>query len=79
MLCAYAYRYVDYAIDVPMYFVYRNGNYVNALGQSFRDFMAGKLPALPGGYSNQAQLLSIYAMICRFVPWENPFLDFMAG
>jgi len=33
---------------VPMYFVYRDGKYINALGQSFRDFMAGKLPALPG-------------------------------
>ena len=41
-------RYVDYALDVPMYFVYRNGRYINALGQSFRDFIKGKLPALPG-------------------------------
>jgi len=41
-------RYVDYALDVPMYFVYRDGQYINATGQSFRDFMAGKLPALPG-------------------------------
>ncbi len=41
-------RYVDYALDVPMYFVYRDGQYIDALGQSFRDFMAGKLPALPG-------------------------------
>ena len=40
-------RYVDYALDVPMYFVYRNG-YVDAAGQSFRDFMNGTLPALPG-------------------------------
>ena len=40
--------WVDYALDVPMYFVYRDGQYVDALGQSFRDFMAGKLPALPG-------------------------------
>lgn len=40
-------RYVEYALDVPMYFVYRDG-YVNAAGQSFRDFLAGKLPALPG-------------------------------
>ena len=40
-------RYVDYALDVPMYFVYRNGKYINALGQSFRDFMKGQLPALP--------------------------------
>ncbi|KGB80531.1 glutamate--cysteine ligase [Rhodovulum sp. NI22] len=41
-------RYVDYALDVPMYFVYRDGKYINALGQSFRDFMKGRLPALPG-------------------------------
>lgn len=41
-------RYVQYALDVPMYFVYRDGKYINALGMSFRDFMEGKLPALPG-------------------------------
>ncbi|MER2507903.1 MAG: glutamate--cysteine ligase [Amaricoccus sp.] len=41
-------RYADYALDVPMYFVYRDGNYVDALGQSFRDFLDGRLPALPG-------------------------------
>ncbi len=41
-------RWVDYALDVPMYFVYRDGKYINALGQSFRDFLAGRLPALPG-------------------------------
>ena len=41
-------RWVDYALDVPMYFVYRDGVYVDALGMSFRDFMAGRLPALPG-------------------------------
>ncbi|MDU8946074.1 glutamate--cysteine ligase [Ovoidimarina sediminis] len=41
-------RYVDYALDVPMYFVYRDGTYIDALGQSFRDFLDGKLPALPG-------------------------------
>ena len=40
--------YVDYALDVPMYFVYRDGVYINALGQSFRDFLKGELPALPG-------------------------------
>ena len=40
-------RWVDYALDVPMYFVYRDGEYINALGQSFRDFLKGKLPALP--------------------------------
>jgi glutamate--cysteine ligase len=41
-------RYADYALDVPMYFVYRDGTYIDALGQSFRDFMEGRLPALPG-------------------------------
>ena len=41
-------RYVDYMLDVPMYFVYRDGRYIDAAGQSFRDFLAGKLPALPG-------------------------------
>ncbi len=40
--------YVEYALDVPMYFVYRDGHYINALGQSFRDFLKGELPALPG-------------------------------
>ncbi|RWR11416.1 glutamate--cysteine ligase [Paenirhodobacter populi] len=41
-------RYVDYVLDVPMYFVYRDGKYIDALGQSFRDFLKGELPALPG-------------------------------
>ena len=41
-------RYVDYALDVPMYFVYRDGKYIDALGMSFRDFLKGELPALPG-------------------------------
>ena len=41
-------RWVDYALDVPMYFVYRDGKYIDALGMSFRDFLVGKLPALPG-------------------------------
>ncbi len=41
-------QYVDWVLDVPMYFVYRDGTYINALGQSFRDFLKGELPALPG-------------------------------
>jgi glutamate--cysteine ligase len=41
-------RYVDYILDVPMYFVYRDGKYIDASGQSFRDFLNGKLPARPG-------------------------------
>ena len=40
--------WVDYVLNVPMYFVYRDGKYVDALGQSFRDFLDGRLPALPG-------------------------------
>jgi glutamate--cysteine ligase len=41
-------RYVDYALDVPMYFVYRDGRYIDVAGKSFRDFMAGKIPELAG-------------------------------
>ena len=41
-------QYVDYALDVPMYFVRRGGRYLDASGLSFRDFMDGKLPILPG-------------------------------
>lgn len=41
-------RYVDYLLDVPMYFSYRDGIYHDASGQSFRDFLQGKLPVLPG-------------------------------
>src|SRR3546814_12158802 len=41
-------RYADYILDVPMYFVYRDGRYIDASGQSFRDFLDGRLPALPG-------------------------------
>jgi glutamate--cysteine ligase len=41
-------RYVDYALDVPMYFVFRDGRYIDAAGLSFRDFLDGRLSALPG-------------------------------
>lgn len=40
--------WAEWVLDVPMYFVYRDGKYINALGQSFRDFLKGELPALPG-------------------------------
>jgi glutamate--cysteine ligase len=40
--------YVDYALDVPMYFVKRGDKYIDVSGKSFRDFFAGKLAALPG-------------------------------
>src|SRR5690606_19198220 len=42
-------QYTDYALDVPMYFVYREGKYIDVAGSSFRDFMEGRLPQLPGG------------------------------
>ncbi len=41
-------KYTDYMLGVPMYFVYRDGEYIDATGQSFRDFLDGRLPALPG-------------------------------
>ncbi|HEY8592515.1 MAG TPA: glutamate--cysteine ligase [Sphingomicrobium sp.] len=41
-------RYCDYALDVPMYFVYRDGRYIDVAGESFRAFIDGKLPQLPG-------------------------------
>lgn len=41
-------RYVDYALDVPMYFVYRDGRYIDVAGASFREFLAGRLSQLPG-------------------------------
>ncbi|MCB1627354.1 MAG: glutamate--cysteine ligase [Xanthomonadales bacterium] len=45
-------RYLDWVLDVPMYFVYRDGRYIDVAGQSFRDFLAGKLPGLPGELPN---------------------------
>lgn len=41
-------RYAEYALDVPMYFVYRDGRYIDAAGLSFRDFLKGELSVLPG-------------------------------
>ncbi len=41
-------RYVDYLLDVPMYFSYRNGEYIDLAGKSFRSFLAGELAELPG-------------------------------
>jgi len=45
-------RYVDYLLDVPMYFSYRDGEYVDLAGKSFRRFLAGELPELPGAKAN---------------------------
>jgi glutamate--cysteine ligase len=41
-------RYADYMLDVPMYFVYRNGKYIDAAGKNFRDFLDGNLDVYPG-------------------------------
>jgi glutamate--cysteine ligase len=41
-------RWVDYALDVPMYFVKRGDKYIDVSGKSFRDFFAGKLDVMPG-------------------------------
>ncbi len=41
-------RYCDYALDVPMYFVFRDGQYLDVAGESFRAFLEGRLPQLPG-------------------------------
>ena len=41
-------RYCDYMLDVPMYFVYRDGRYIDVAGESFRAFLEGKLPQMPG-------------------------------
>jgi glutamate--cysteine ligase len=41
-------RYVDYALDVPMYFVYRDGRYIDVAGKSFRDFLEGRIAELKG-------------------------------
>jgi glutamate--cysteine ligase len=45
-------RYVDYLLDVPMYFSYRDGEYVDLAGKSFRRFLAGDLAELPGARAN---------------------------
>lgn len=42
--------YKEYALDVPMYFVKRGDTYIDATGQSFRDFLSGNLPAFPHEY-----------------------------
>ncbi|MCJ7421572.1 glutamate--cysteine ligase [Sphingomicrobium astaxanthinifaciens] len=41
-------RWCDYALDVPMYFVFRDGHYHDVAGKSFRDFLEGRLDGLEG-------------------------------
>ena len=66
-------RYVDYALDVPMYFVIRDGRFIDALGMNFRDFLAGRLPALPNekptgqDWENHLTTLFPEARVKRFI------------
>ncbi|KAG2245144.1 hypothetical protein Bca4012_015027 [Brassica carinata] len=39
-------RYVEYALDVPMFFLHRNKSYLNCGGMTFRDFLSGKISHL---------------------------------
>ncbi|KAG5563228.1 hypothetical protein RHGRI_005848 [Rhododendron griersonianum] len=61
-------RYVDYALDVPMYFVYRKKKYIDCSGLSFRDFMSGKLSPIPGELATlndwENHLATIYPEVC---------------
>jgi len=41
-------RWVDYLLNVPMYFVYRDGKYHDVAGKSFKDFLAGRLEGFEG-------------------------------
>ena len=62
-------RYVDYMLDVPMYFVFRDGRYIDAAGQSFRDFLRGELPALPGELPDAKRLVgSPFHRLSRSAP-----------
>ncbi|MDX8402670.1 MAG: glutamate--cysteine ligase [Mariprofundaceae bacterium] len=40
--------YAEWALDVPMYFVMRGGRFIDCAGESFRAFLEGRLPQLPG-------------------------------
>jgi glutamate--cysteine ligase len=51
-------RYVDYALDVPMYFIHRGGKYIDVSGCSFKDFLAGKLAAVPGELPNMGDWIN---------------------
>ncbi len=50
-------RYVDYALDVPMYFVYRDGRYIDVAGASFRDFLGGQAGGMPKATANARRLV----------------------
>jgi len=78
-------RYVDYALNVPMYFIYRDGKLIEATGQTFGDFLEGRHKALPGERPNitdwENHLTTIFpdVRLKRFIemrgsdggPWRN--------
>lgn len=58
-------RYVEYALDVPMYFLYQHGTYEDATQQrcTFREYMEGKYPAHPGVPCDE---LPVANLTCKF-------------
>ena len=50
--------YVDYALDVPMYFIKRGDTYIDVAGSSFRDLMDGRHPAVPGERATRADWIN---------------------
>ncbi|MEM8877694.1 MAG: glutamate--cysteine ligase [Pseudomonadota bacterium] len=78
-------RYVDYALDVPMYFVNRGGAYHDVAGHSFRDLLAGRLPGFEGqtatrsDWTNHLSTIFPEVRLKRFLemrgadggPWSN--------
>ena len=61
-------RYADYMLDVPMYFVYRDGKYIDVAGQSFRDFMKGRLPVFHLHTANAKAMEKMRKVLSRLVP-----------
>ena len=67
-------RFVDWLLDVPMYFVMREGRYVDMAGCSFRDFMAGRLadragkePATVGDFADHVTTVFTDVRLKRFL------------
>jgi glutamate--cysteine ligase len=62
-------KYVNWVLDVPMYFVYRDGVYLDATGHSFRDFIEGKLSFLPGEHpSSYCQFDTLHSAMASIWP-----------
>ncbi len=78
-------RYVEYALDVPMYFLYRGGKYEDATQQrcTFREYMEGKMPDRPGIYPSACHVMSVQwpclhdTASCR--PWLTSMDELAAG